>query len=80
MIALSGVISRVTLVISPIKGLVTLLITTHEPPSTATLRTTSRDPSSIGFLVPGSTVWCSRLWGLRWVEVLSAQALKVSSG
>ena len=30
---LSGVISRVTIIITPIRGLITLLITTHEPPS-----------------------------------------------
>ena len=32
-VVISGVISRVTLVISPIRGLVTPLISTREPPS-----------------------------------------------
>ena len=31
---ISGVISRVTVVLSPIRGLIALLRTTHEPPST----------------------------------------------
>ena len=30
---MSGVISRVTLIIAVIRGLLTLLVTTHEPPS-----------------------------------------------
>ena len=34
LVVISGVISRVTIVISPIRGLITPLITTHEPPST----------------------------------------------
>ena len=29
----SGVISRVTMVITPLRGLITPLLTTHEPPS-----------------------------------------------
>ena len=32
-VVISGVISRVTIIIIPIKGLVTLRITTHEPPN-----------------------------------------------
>ena len=32
-VVISGVISRVNVAISPIRGLITLLITTHEPPS-----------------------------------------------
>ena len=32
-VVISGVISRVSKVITHIKGLITLLITTHEPPS-----------------------------------------------
>ena len=35
-VVISGVISRVTMVIAPIKGLITPFITTHEPPSTGT--------------------------------------------
>ena len=33
-VVVSGVISRVTAVITHIRGLITILITTHEPPST----------------------------------------------
>ena len=33
MVVLSGLISRVTIAITPTKGLITPLITTHEPPS-----------------------------------------------
>ena len=33
-VVISGLISRVTVVITHIKGLITPLITTHEPPST----------------------------------------------
>ena len=33
-VVISGVISKVTIVITHIKGLTTILITTHEPPST----------------------------------------------
>ena len=33
-VVISGVIRRVTIVISPIRGLITLLFTSHEPPST----------------------------------------------
>ena len=33
-VVISGAISRVTILISPIRGLITLLRTTHEPPST----------------------------------------------
>ena len=36
-VVISGVISRVTMVITHIRGLITLLITTHEPPSGAGL-------------------------------------------
>ena len=32
-VVISGVISRVTILITHIRGLITLLITTHEPPS-----------------------------------------------
>ena len=32
-VAISGVTSRITIVITPVRGLVTPLITTHEPPS-----------------------------------------------
>ena len=32
-VVISGVISRVTIVITHIRGLITILITTHEPPS-----------------------------------------------
>ena len=32
-VVVSGVVSRVTIVITPIGGLITLLITSHEPPS-----------------------------------------------
>ena len=32
-VVISGVISRVTVIITHIRGLITLLITTHEPPS-----------------------------------------------
>ena len=32
-VGISGVISKVTVLITHIKGLITLLITTHEPPS-----------------------------------------------
>ena len=32
-VVISGVISMVTTVLTPIRGLITLLITTHEPPS-----------------------------------------------
>ena len=32
-VVISGVISRVTIVITQIRGLITPLITTHEPPS-----------------------------------------------
>ena len=32
-VVISGVISRATIIITPIRGLITLLITTHEPPS-----------------------------------------------
>ena len=32
-VVISGVISRVTRLITHIRGLITLLITTHEPPS-----------------------------------------------
>ena len=32
-IVISGVISRVTIVITPIRGLISPFITTHEPPS-----------------------------------------------
>ena len=32
-VVISGGISRITIVLSPIRGLITLLITTHEPPS-----------------------------------------------
>ena len=39
----SGVISRVTIVVSHIRGLITPLITTHEPPSTIIIRDTIRD-------------------------------------
>ena len=34
-VVVSGVISRVTILITHIRGLITLLITTHEPPSKA---------------------------------------------
>ena len=34
-VVISGVISRVTIVITQIRGLITPLLTTHEPPSTA---------------------------------------------
>ena len=34
-VVISGVISRVTIIITPIRGLITPLITTHEPPSGA---------------------------------------------
>ena len=33
-LVIRGVISKVTIVITHIRGLITLLITTHEPPST----------------------------------------------
>ena len=33
-VVISGVLSRVTIVITQIRGLITPLITTHEPPST----------------------------------------------
>ena len=36
-VVISGVISRVTIIITHIRGLITLLITTHEPPSTEVL-------------------------------------------
>ena len=36
-VATSGVISRVTIIIGPVRGLITLLITTHEPSSKANL-------------------------------------------
>ena len=39
-VVVSGVIIRVTIVITHIKGLVTLLITTHEPPSNQLQATT----------------------------------------
>ena len=32
-----GVIRKVTIVITHIRGLITILITTHEPPSTSTV-------------------------------------------
>ena len=32
-VVISGVISKVTIVITHIRGLITILITTHEPPS-----------------------------------------------
>ena len=32
-VVISGVISRITMVITYIRGLITVLITTHEPPS-----------------------------------------------
>ena len=32
-VSISGVISRVTLILTLIRGLITPLITTHEPPS-----------------------------------------------
>ena len=35
-VVISGDISRVIIVISPIRGLITLFITTHEPPSMGT--------------------------------------------
>ena len=34
-LVISGVISRVTIIITHTRGLITLLITTHEPPSRA---------------------------------------------
>ena len=50
---MSGVISRVTIVITHIRGLITPFITTHEPPSR----------------VPGLRVWhlssCAVTWSLR---------------
>ena len=33
-VVISGVLSRVTIMIANIRGLLTLLVTTHEPPST----------------------------------------------
>ena len=38
-VVISRVISRVTILITLIRGLITLLITTHEPPSTVNSRT-----------------------------------------
>ena len=48
-VVISGVISRVTIIITPIRGLITLLITTHEPPSrVAALRLLRRMMRQIG--------------------------------
>ena len=32
-LVISGVIGRVTVIITPIRGIIALLVTTHEPPS-----------------------------------------------
>ena len=47
-VVISGVISRVTIVISPIRGLITILITTHEPPSRVSMRSTRNFRVGVG--------------------------------
>ena len=52
-VVISGVISRITIIITPIRGLITRLITTHEPPSTLNYHDL-RPAEQQGLLVQGS--------------------------
>ena len=56
-VVISGVISRITIVITRIRGLITLLITTHEHPSTATTTAcaSSETTTSTATLTPTKT-------------------------
>ena len=64
-VVISGVVSRVTIVITQIWGLITPLITTHEPPSAHAFKLWDTDlirsrMRSSGFVLRGSC-------GLSWV-------------
>ena len=53
-VVISAVISRVTILITHVEGLITRLITTHEPPSRVPLRGPSLVVERLG---PGLGVW-----------------------
>ena len=46
------VISRITILITHIKGLIPPNITTHEPPSKGSIRVPLKGPSSLGWVLP----------------------------
>ena len=66
-VVISGVISKVTIVITHIRGLMALLITTHEPPSSAFQGLGVRVPSlqGLGFRVLGFRAYGCTVLGLR---------------
>ena len=67
-VVVSRVISRITMVITYIRGLITLLITTHEPPSSSTVSgqtLTGRGPNSeFALHLPALGTRVSGIW--RW--------------